>query len=939
MKTKKKILNYNLSEQELMNSNYNQTNFSIGNNNNINIINNNNDLNISGSSNDKSQDNLIEIEIKNIHMLILQRSLYILKSRFNQNKKEIEFIYGKYKDKNYRKLKCINTKRLFDLYKEIMELIQINLLPYENFNELVTADLMTRLYKEKYNTMVNALTQFTRKNIDKYNTLFYENKLKKKKLKEEQENRKNPKPELEEVTEQVKIVHKDKRGEIIDDFEKMIENNKKIEVADMIFSINEDDLSILTNKQLLYTDVIPLIIADFLQEYMKSNINIGIVLSNTSFSNDKDYTDLNESIKALYDTEIIKKYNNLNKIDPKEEKREKIKNLLFESNNIDNQIKIYKELIVENSNKGMESSYLMEMIRQLKEKKIIIQKKINEINKRKYFLSNNINNNSKDQYFNTLNSNINNVSSIENANNQSRLNKSKNNSKVHIGKKLSKKEIRENNLFEIFSFYCKQHIFLGRTPTIESVLKKEKHMNLSEFAKFCIEFQIMVKNNKINEIFKKYTKSATYMSFEEFMESLSKMAVLVNEERKKYIKEKINVNQLQLQEIIEKEKKRKKKKGKKKRIKSVKKEKENNNNEEEAKNNEQNNDNNNQNGNNIENKENKEENKNDNKDEKKDENKIDNKEEEKKEEKKEINENEENIKKESNLSNNNQENKNINNNKNINKEKSQIKKDEKPIILNTKKELEEKISNLKQDYFNLENKSNEQLEEEFFINLEIDDSSLYRKKMVGYVQPFFTRGKDTRNPEKNVKHPIKFNPKNIRDMYDLLMQRSEDLKKEKELKKMKEKDLEFAKRKKKFNKEIKKLEKDYDYRIKKDYQQIKKSEEDYIKEKNSKLTWQLIQKCDYQTFLLNEDENKKKKNTIQSNLDDIFVNQSNILFEKDDEDFINKVYSNRKQRQNYYDYNNYNSRVSSKNRRTDNYVRNSHLSIDSNKRYKLGNNY
>ena len=134
---------------------------------------------------------------------------------------------------------------------------------------------------------------------------------------------------------------------------------------------------------------------------MKSNIYIGIVLSNTSFSNDKDYIDLNESIKALYDIEIIKKYNNLNKIDPKEEKREKLKNLLFESNNIDNQIRIYKELIVENSNKGMESSYLMEMIRQLKEKKIIIQKKINEINKRKYFLSNNINNNSKDQYFNT----------------------------------------------------------------------------------------------------------------------------------------------------------------------------------------------------------------------------------------------------------------------------------------------------------------------------------------------------------------------------------------------------------------------------------------------------------------------------------------------------------------------------------------------------------
>jgi hypothetical protein len=127
--------------------------------------------------------------------------------------------------------------------------------------------------------------------------------------------------------------------------------------------------------------VIPLIIADFLQENMQKNINIGIILLNNILSNDND--GLNENVKILYDKEIIKKYNNLNKIDPKEEKREKLKNLLFESNNIDNQIKIYNELIVENSNKGMESSYLLEMIRKLKEKKIILQKKITEKNKKK----------------------------------------------------------------------------------------------------------------------------------------------------------------------------------------------------------------------------------------------------------------------------------------------------------------------------------------------------------------------------------------------------------------------------------------------------------------------------------------------------------------------------------------------------------------------------
>lgn len=195
------------------------------------------------------------------------------------------------------------------------------------------------------------------------------------------------------------------------------------------------------------------------------------------------------------------------------------------------------------------------MVRKLKEKKIIIQKRITEINKRKYILGNNDN----EQYFNTLKVKNN---SIDNFYGQSKLN-SRNNSKVNLklnSKKINKKENRENNLLEIFYFYCKQHSFLGLTPTIDQVLKKEKNMNLSEFAKFCIEFKILVKNFKINEIFKKYTKSATYMSFEEFMESLKKMSILVNEEKKQYIKERININELKLKELIEKEEKKEKKK-------------------------------------------------------------------------------------------------------------------------------------------------------------------------------------------------------------------------------------------------------------------------------------------------------------------------------------------------------------------------------------------
>ena len=58
----------------------------------------------------------IEIEQKNIQMLIFQRSLYIMKQRFSQNKKETELVYDKYKNSNYKSLQCISTQKLFECY-------------------------------------------------------------------------------------------------------------------------------------------------------------------------------------------------------------------------------------------------------------------------------------------------------------------------------------------------------------------------------------------------------------------------------------------------------------------------------------------------------------------------------------------------------------------------------------------------------------------------------------------------------------------------------------------------------------------------------------------------------------------------------------------------------------------------------------------------------
>ena len=51
------------------------------------------------------------------------------------------------------------------------------------------------------------------------------------------------------------------------------------------------------------------------------------------------------------------------------------------------------------------------------------------------------------------------------------------------------------------------------------------------------------------------------------------------------------------------------------------------------------------------------------------------------------------------------------------------------------------------------------------------------------------------------------------------------------------------------------------------------------KEKINKLTWQQIQNCDYDTFIINEKDRKK------NNLEEIFTNKSN-QFEGDDGDYL-----------------------------------------------------
>ena len=922
-----------------------------------------NSVNVSKNSN---KEQILNMELKNIQMLILQRSLFILKKKFEINKKPLDIIYQKYKDENYAKLRCVNIDYLTEIYTEIMETIQFTILPYNNFNELFSADLMTELNKDKSKQILKELVKYTNQNVEKYNKIYFEKKMKKRQLLEENKKKINivrSIDDMEEITNEKNIVKKNKRGIIIQNFDEMIKNNIELTFGpDIIMTINEDDMSIINSIKLLYSDVIPLIIADFLQNYLKDNKNIALI-STSNISEDAENVKLNQNVKTLFDNEILKFYQNMAKFDPDSENKEKLKNLLFEIMNTENQIKIYQKLILEQTAKGLNVKHLLNMVKKLNDQKNVMQKKINEYssntnnnkinninntkstfskenkkmiemnksnsslkevqktknklgnNNSKLSIGSNQNNaiklankrNNKDfnsnsyhlsaNYSNTdgnyINININGVDEnqsplITNNNNSQSINKEENfYYQYGVLYPETKEELRNNSLLEIFYFYTKQHSFIGTTPTFEQFLKSEEHLDLAEFGKFCVEFKILVKPQKIAEIFKKTSENSKNLNYKMFCEALKKLSVCANDEKKKYLMDRIKIYEMKLKEINEKNKKNEKNEKKEDNLSGIKSEGEV---EEDGKCLDEKNSENKQNNENSENKINNEDKKSENKE------KVEEKKEEQKQEKKEE-QKEDNNKKENNMEEKKESEKkeqkestnlkyyhqsklkNAHNRKPIVKKKKKIVKPKTSTFLmaESKEDLEEKISKLKEDYNKLNQKTSLQLIEEFYQYLELDDINAYRKKMFGYVIPFRTKENYSRFPVKSVQNPPKQNQKIKKEMHKILVQRHEDLVKEKEMKQIKEKNILFEKRMKKFEEDKIKIQ--HKMSLKNDYLQMKKNEEDYQKEKINKLTWAQIQNCDYDTFILNEKDKNK------NNFNDIFTSQSN-QFEGDDADYL-----------------------------------------------------
>ncbi len=478
-------------------------------------------------------------EKTNLQMQLVHRSLYILKRKFEIHKEQINQIYYEHKQKEIKNpLLTFSLKQFPEVLNNIMSIANLLILPFRQYSELITADLMTQLNYEKTQNIIQQLTQYIKENIYKYNLIFYEKKMKEIKIREKlAENNAEFKEEILDK----EIILYNKRGVIIRNKEQVLENNIELDLEKEPYIIYEDDIEILNSDKFIYSQTLPLIIADFVQK----KINVGIISTND---------ELSKEIRNLFDSNIVKLISKLENLDPLEEIKRDIKNLLFEEMNLDQQLRTYENLLIEKKRTQESTKVVMDMINKLKFQKASLHQKINYL-KKEAMISFAINESEFD-----------NMNNIENENN---MFKYKMENKIVIRKKkLTKEEKRINSLKEIFYFYSQQHKMIGKSATFDSYLTNKESMDVGEFKKFCEDFFGLNKKNKSKlSNFDLYIKNLDYilkreknkekLNFNDFISCLNELSLKINEDEINKNESEKNIYMKMLKQIDEEEKKKK----------------------------------------------------------------------------------------------------------------------------------------------------------------------------------------------------------------------------------------------------------------------------------------------------------------------------------------------------------------------------------------------
>ena len=385
--------------------------------------------------NQNSQEISKQVE-NSLKLLILYRSIYIIKQKFSLFKERIRNIYQKYNIYNNNlkfrtdlKIYQIHIKNFVKVTDEVLQDLNLLLIKYSNPKDIFLSKILIEKKREETKKIIKEILNWLLNDnnngndlIRNYNINFFNKKIKP--YLEEDMNYENFENMIDikenDISEDMTrnwskyeykiLAEYDRRGNVINKYKtKLLEENGEVdeegitEIIDLNresknngsgkailnkeMSININDISNSKNNskkpessKFIFIESLPLILADFLQ----SHINNAIVESED---------ELGKELKILFDNEILKKLNEFknllgNKssllddindkvyINQEEKNQKELESALDEYKKVKENIEIYRN-ILKNKKKSVENTdYIEKMIEKLLAKEIWLEHRI-----------------------------------------------------------------------------------------------------------------------------------------------------------------------------------------------------------------------------------------------------------------------------------------------------------------------------------------------------------------------------------------------------------------------------------------------------------------------------------------------------------------------------------------------------------------------------------
>ena len=360
-----------------------------------------------------------------LDLIILHRSLFILKKKFEKYKDEFKDVYNKYReivlgDNILQDEILVEQNQIPKILDEILNLGKFGLIEYNNFKDAIFEEMKLYDKIKLDNKIITALMDFVFENRRKYNFIFTKKKLNKNfqlelymdyipegndeltKIVIETENAQKNKKIRDNISEIVTTNNKlednesanfngeilenkkneggnpeEEEGEGGDDEEKeeKEENIKKkilkpkriLRKSPTLRSDNQDNKKVQYSKSYIYIESLLLILADFISD--KKNKNSYIIVDHGN--------EYRNELRTLFDNEILGRLGEEVQYEINKKKVEQLKDLLINKTKIEKNINGYEELLNKMRIQNQNVDFVLITINKLKKTLNWVEEKIN----------------------------------------------------------------------------------------------------------------------------------------------------------------------------------------------------------------------------------------------------------------------------------------------------------------------------------------------------------------------------------------------------------------------------------------------------------------------------------------------------------------------------------------------------------------------------------